>query len=95
MRPSTQSGMSADLCWAYIQIGAVQKGMDLYRATRIPNQEIPAPTAWTPTAVAYALCEIATGQLDLAASTLGARRLSNTIMGLCAETGPMQAGPGS
>jgi len=25
---------SADLCWAYIQIGAVQKGIDLYRATR-------------------------------------------------------------
>ena len=70
----------ANLCWAYIQIGAIQKGMDLYRATRIPNEEIPAPTAWTPTVVAYALCEMATGQLDLAASTLGARHLSNTIM---------------
>jgi len=70
----------AALCWAYVQIGAIQKGMDLYRATRVPNQEIPAATAWTPTAVFYALCEIATGQLDLAASTLGARRLSNTIM---------------
>ncbi|MGD0878175.1 MAG: AAA family ATPase [Anaerolineales bacterium] len=68
------------LCWAYIQIGAVQKGLDLYRTTRVPNQEIPAATAWTPTAVYYALCEIATGQLDLAASTLGARQLSNTIM---------------
>ena len=54
--------------------------MDLYRTTRIPNQELPAPTARNPTAVSYALCEIATGQLDLAASTLGARRLSNTIM---------------
>jgi predicted ATPase len=71
---------SADLCWAYIQIGAIQKGLDLYRATRVPNQELPAPTAWTPTAVSYALCEIATGQLDLAAATLGARRLSNTLM---------------
>jgi tetratricopeptide (TPR) repeat protein len=71
---------SADLCWAYIQIGAVQKGLDLYRTTRIPNQELPAPTAWTPTAVSYALCEIATGQLDLAAATLGARQPSNTIM---------------
>ncbi len=70
----------ADLCWAYIQIGAVQKGMDLYRTTRVPNQELPAPAAWTPTAVGYALCEIATGQLDLAAATLGARRLSNTIL---------------
>ena len=70
----------AALCWAYVQIGAIQKGLDLYRTTRVPNQEIPAATAWTPTAVYYALCEIATGQLDLAASTLGARRLSNTIM---------------
>ncbi|HLO28792.1 MAG TPA: hypothetical protein VK249_06640, partial [Anaerolineales bacterium] len=70
---------SANLCWAYIQIGAVQKGMDLYRATRVPNQELPMPAAWTPTAVAYALCEIATGELDLAASTLDARRLSNGI----------------
>jgi tetratricopeptide (TPR) repeat protein len=71
---------SANLCWAYIQIGAVQKGMDLYRTARVPNQEMPALSAWTPTAVAYALCEIATGQLDLAASTLGARHLSNTFM---------------
>jgi tetratricopeptide (TPR) repeat protein len=70
---------SADLCWAYIQIGSVQKGMDLYRATRVSNQELPALTAWTPTAVAYALCEIATGQLDLAASTLAARHLSNSF----------------
>jgi tetratricopeptide (TPR) repeat protein len=70
----------ADLCWAYIQIGAVQKGMDLYHATRVPNQELSALTAWTPTAVAYALCEIATGQLDPAASTLGARHLSNSFV---------------
>jgi tetratricopeptide (TPR) repeat protein/ABC-type transporter Mla MlaB component len=70
----------ADLCWAYIQIGAIQKGMELYRTIRIPNEEIPAATAWTPTAVSFALCEIAAGQLDLAASTLGARRLSHTLM---------------
>ena len=38
------------------------------------------PAAWSPTAVSYALCEMTTGQLDLAASTLGARHLSNTIM---------------
>ena len=37
---------SANLCWAYIQIGAVQKGMDLYRTTRFPNQELPAPVVW-------------------------------------------------
>jgi len=70
----------ADLCWAYIQIGDVQKGMDLYRATRVPNQELPAPAAWTPTAVGYALCEIATGQLDLAASTLNSRQLTNSFV---------------
>jgi tetratricopeptide (TPR) repeat protein len=70
----------AELCWAYIQIGAVQEGMDLYRATRVPNQELPTPAAWTPTAVAYALCEIATGQLDLAASTLSARHLGNSFV---------------
>jgi predicted ATPase len=70
---------SADLCWAYIQIGAVQKGMDLYRSTRIPNQEVPALAAWTPAMVSYALCEMATGQLELAATTLGARHLSNTV----------------
>jgi len=77
--PSHIKWYGADLCWAYIQIGAVQKGMDLYRTTRVPNLELPAPAAWTPTAVSYALCEIATGQLDLAAATLGARRFSNTI----------------
>ena len=70
---------NADLCWAYLQIGAVQQGMDLYRATRIPNQELPAPTAWTPAAVGYALCEIATGQLDLAAATLNSRSISHTF----------------
>ncbi len=71
----------ADLCWAYVQLGAVQKGMDLYRATRLPNEEIPAALAWTPTAVAYALCEIATGQLDVAATTLAARQANNSYMG--------------
>ena len=37
------------------------------------------PAAWTPTAVTYALCEIASGQLDLAASTLSARHISNGL----------------
>jgi hypothetical protein len=53
--------------------------MGLYRLTRVPNQELHTPTAWSPTAVAYALCEIATRQLDLAASTLDARHLSNSL----------------
>jgi tetratricopeptide (TPR) repeat protein len=76
---------NADLCWAYLQIGAVQKGMDLYRATRIPNSELPAPSAWTPTAVGYALCELATGQLDLAAATLSSRHLSHTFFDYALE----------
>jgi hypothetical protein len=54
--------------------------MDLYRSTRVPNEEIPVPSAWNSTAAAYALCEIATGQLDLAASTLGARPVTNSVM---------------
>jgi len=38
------------------------------------------PPAWNSTAAAYALCEIATRQLDLAASTLGARHVTNSVM---------------
>jgi tetratricopeptide (TPR) repeat protein len=71
---------SANLSWAYIQVGAVQKGMDLYRATRVPNAELPVTLAWNSTAASYALCEIATGQLDLAASTISARHISNGVM---------------
>jgi tetratricopeptide (TPR) repeat protein len=70
---------SANLSWAYIQVGAVQKGMDLYRATRIPNAELPMILAWNSTAASYALCEIATGQIDLATSTISARHISNGV----------------
>jgi tetratricopeptide (TPR) repeat protein len=70
---------SANLGWAYIQIGAIQKGMDVYQATRVPNQDMPASVSWTPRAVAYALCEIAVGHLDLAASIVNSRRLTNSI----------------
>jgi tetratricopeptide (TPR) repeat protein len=73
---------SANLSWAYIQVGAVQKGMDLYRATRVPNAELPMILAWNSTAASYALCEIATGQLDLAAATIRARPISNAVMDL-------------
>jgi predicted ATPase len=69
----------AYLSWAYIQIGAVQKGLDLYHTGRVPNQALPMAPAWTPTVVIYALCEIATGQLDLAASGLSSRRLTNSF----------------
>jgi len=71
---------SANLSWAYIQIGAFQKGMDLYRNSRVPNAELPMIGAWNPTAASYALCEIAAGQLDLAASTISARRISDGVM---------------
>jgi len=67
------------LSTAYIQIGAVQKGMDLYHANRVPNQEVPRFPGQTVTLVGYALCEIATGQLDVAASTLDACLLTNSI----------------
>jgi tetratricopeptide (TPR) repeat protein len=67
------------LCTAYLAIGAVEKGADLYRTTRLPNQDVPISPARTSTFVGYALCEIATGQLDLAASTLDACTLNNSI----------------
>jgi len=67
------------LCWAYISMGFIQKGLDLYRTTRIPNQDIPLTPGRTATLVNYALCEIAAGDLDLAASTLGACHLTNSV----------------
>jgi len=69
----------ANLCWAYISMGVVQKGLELYRATRIPNQDIPLTPGRTATLVNYALCEIAAGDLEMAASTLDACRLTNSV----------------
>jgi tetratricopeptide (TPR) repeat protein len=60
-------------------MGVVQKGLDLYRTTRIPNQDIPLTPGRTATLVDYALCEIAAGDLDLAASTLDACHLTNSV----------------
>jgi tetratricopeptide (TPR) repeat protein len=70
---------SANLCWAYVQLGAVQKCMELYRSTHIPNEQVPAPAAWTPSVVSYALCEIATGQLELAAASLNSRHITKSV----------------
>ena len=67
------------LSTAYIGIGAVQKGMDLYHSNRVPNQEVPRFPGQTVTLVGYALCEIAMGQLDVAASTLDSCHLTNSI----------------
>jgi tetratricopeptide (TPR) repeat protein len=67
------------LCRSYVSIGMVQKGLDLYHATRIPNQDIPMTPGRTATLVDYALCEIAAGDLNLAASTLDACHLTNSV----------------
>ncbi len=77
--PAFAAWYGAILCGAYLEIGAVQKGMELYRTTRVPNQDVPKFPGQTATLVAYALAEIATGQLDVAASTLDAGSLTNSI----------------
>ena len=69
----------AILSVAYTSIGAFQKGTDLYRTYRVPNQEVPRFPGQAAILVAYAQYEIATGQLDLAESTLDACSLTNSI----------------
>jgi tetratricopeptide (TPR) repeat protein len=69
----------ATLCAAYIELGALEQGLALYHSTRVPNEAVPMSPGRTVTLVGYALCEIATGQLDLAASTLDACRLTNSV----------------
>ena len=54
--------------------------MDLYRTHRLPNQEVVRFPGRTPTLATYALYEIATGQLDLAASSLAACTPPTSIM---------------
>ncbi len=77
--PAFKGWYGAILCTAYIEIGAVQKGMDLYRTVRVPNSEVPRFPGRTATLVAYALSEIATGQLDVSSSTLDECSLTNSI----------------
>jgi tetratricopeptide (TPR) repeat protein len=77
--PAFKGWYGAILSTAYIEIGAVQKGMDLYRTVRVPNTEVPRFPGRTATLVAYALSEIATGQLDVASSTLDECSLTNSI----------------
>jgi len=67
------------LCRSYVSMGVVQKGLDLYRSARIPNQDIPLTPGRTGTLVDYAICEIAAGDLDLAASTLDACHLTHSV----------------
>ena len=59
------------LCQEYGDLGATDAGMELYRAHRIANKDIPVTPIRTATLVTYALFEIATNQLDTAAASLG------------------------
>jgi tetratricopeptide (TPR) repeat protein len=77
--PAFAAWYGAVLGEAYISMGAVQKGMDLYSTNRLPNQVVARFPGRTSTLVTYALCEIATGQLDLAASTLATCTLNNSL----------------
>ncbi len=61
---------SSTLRLAYATLGAGQIASDRYSAYRVPNPEISTSPAKTGVVVNYALFEIATGQLDQAASTL-------------------------
>ncbi|HTO99979.1 MAG TPA: AAA family ATPase, partial [Anaerolineales bacterium] len=69
----------ANLCAALASLGAVQKATEMFRAVRVPNQDVSMSPGRTSTLVSYALCEIASGQLDVAESTLGACQLTNSI----------------
>ena len=60
----------AILCQAYAELGATDMGMDLYRAYRVSNDDVPHTPARTGTLISYALFELASNQLDTAAATL-------------------------
>jgi tetratricopeptide (TPR) repeat protein len=60
----------AILCQAYAELGATDTGMDLYRAYRVSNDDVPHTPARTGTLISYALFELASNQLDTAAATL-------------------------
>ncbi len=60
----------AMLCQAYGELGAVDIGMDEYRAHRVSNRDIPHTPSRTSTLVAYSLFEMVSNQLDAAAATL-------------------------
>ena len=60
----------AILCQAYGALGAIDLGMQVYRAHRVANKDVPNAPSQTGTLISYALFEIASGQLDRAAATL-------------------------
>ncbi len=61
---------SAMLYQAYGELGAAEIAMDLYRANRVANRDVPQAPLRTVTLISYASFEIASGQLDAAAATL-------------------------
>ncbi len=60
----------AILCQAYAELGDTGTGMDLYRTHRVSNADVPHTPARTGTLISYALFELASNQLDAAATTL-------------------------
>jgi predicted ATPase len=62
----------AMLSRTYGELGASDLGMDLYRAQRVPNKDIPNAPQRTGILVSYALFEIVSNQLETAATTLAA-----------------------
>ena len=69
----------ATLCAAHFSLGLLQRGSELYSKLRIPNSDVPISPGRTSTLVAYALCEIAAGQLDTADATLAACPPTNSV----------------
>ena len=60
----------AMLCRVYGELGAAEIGLDWYRAHRVANRDVPQTPSRTGTLISYALFELASGQLDTAATTL-------------------------
>ncbi len=60
----------ATLCQAYARLGATDISMDVYKAHRVANKDVPIAPSRTATLISYALFEIESNQLDAAAVTL-------------------------
>ncbi len=60
----------AILCWMYGELGAADIGMPLYQAYRVANQAVPHAPTRMGTLISYALFELASDQLETAATTL-------------------------
>jgi predicted ATPase len=60
----------AMLCRVYGELGAAGMFLDLFRSTRVADKDIPTTSLRTGMLVSYALFEIASNQLEIAATTL-------------------------